>query len=158
MTFREGCFVIHVEYNYLSEALRLFITISFTKDDCCRKTALCNGDQLLDFSVPELVRSQSTLSTDPEVLQNCAGFTLCGSEGLAVGECSAVMVLLPCMLCVQIYCVVCIELLSAEFSSVNTGLGRPLFCKPLCLLNTPGGLATINHHLNRDYLNFQPIL
>ena len=29
---------------------------------CCRKTAVCNGDQLLDFSVPELVRSQSTFS------------------------------------------------------------------------------------------------
>ena len=51
---------------------------------CCRKTAVCNGDQLLDFSVPELVRSQSTFSTDPEVLQNCAGFTLCSSVGLAV--------------------------------------------------------------------------
>ena len=24
---------------------------------CCRKTAVCNRDQLLDFSVPELVRS-----------------------------------------------------------------------------------------------------
>ena len=55
---------------------------------CCRKTAVCNGDQLLDFSVPELVWSQSTFSTDPEVLQNCAGFTLCSSVDLAVGECS----------------------------------------------------------------------
>ena len=35
------------------------------KSNCCRKTALCIGDQLLDFSVPELVRSQSTFSTDP---------------------------------------------------------------------------------------------
>ena len=34
MTFREGCFVIHVEYKYLSEALEIFIiTISFTKDE-----------------------------------------------------------------------------------------------------------------------------
>ena len=33
---------------------------------CCRKTAVCNRDQLLDFSVLELVRSQSTFSTDPE--------------------------------------------------------------------------------------------
>ena len=73
----------------------------------CRKTAVCNGDQLPDFSVPELVRSQSTFSTDPEVLQNCAGFTLCSSAGLA-GKRSAVMGLTPCMLCVQIYCVVCI--------------------------------------------------
>ena len=33
MTFREGCFVIHVEYKYLIEALETFITISFTKDE-----------------------------------------------------------------------------------------------------------------------------
>ena len=62
-------------------------------------------DQLLDFSVPELVRSQSTFSTDSEVPQICAGFTLCKSAGLAVGECSAVMGLTPYMSCVQIYCV-----------------------------------------------------
>ena len=43
--------------------------------------------------------------TDPEVLQNCASFTLCGSAGLAVGQRSAVMGLTSCMLCVQIYCV-----------------------------------------------------
>ena len=36
---------------------------------CCCKTAVCIGNQLLDFSVPELVRSQSTFGTDPEVLQ-----------------------------------------------------------------------------------------
>ena len=49
---------------------------------CCRKTAVCNGNQLLDYSVPELVLSQSMLSTDPEVLQNCSDlcrFTLCSS-------------------------------------------------------------------------------
>ena len=34
MTFREGCFVIHVEYKYLSEALEIFfITICFIKDE-----------------------------------------------------------------------------------------------------------------------------
>ena len=33
MTFQEGCFVIHVEYKYLSGALETFITIIFTKDD-----------------------------------------------------------------------------------------------------------------------------
>ena len=27
-------------------------------------------------------------------------------------------------------CVVCVGLLSAEFSTVNTGLGRPMFWKP----------------------------
>ena len=114
---------------------------------CCRETAVCNGDQLLDFSVLELVLSQSTFSTDPEVLQNCASFTLFSSAGLAVSHCSAVMGLTPCMLCVQIYCVVCIGLLSAEFSTVNTGLGRPMFWKPLFLLSRPEGLATITYQL-----------
>ena len=75
--------------------------------NCCRKTAVCNGDQLLNFSLPELVRSQSTFSTDTEVLQICAGFTLCSSVGLAVGDCAAVLGFTSCMLCVQIYCVLC---------------------------------------------------
>ena len=47
---------------------------------CCCKTAVCNGDQLLDFFVLELIPSQVTFSTDPEVpIQNCAvmGFTPC---------------------------------------------------------------------------------
>ena len=52
--------------------------------------------------------------------------------GVAEGESSAVMGLTPCMLCV-----VCIGLLSAEFSTGTTGLGRPMFWKPLCLLNAP---------------------
>ena len=115
--------------------------------NCCRKTEVCNRDQLLDFSVPELVRSQSIFSTDPKAFQNCAGFTLCSFAGLAVGDCSAVMGLTPCMLCVQIYCVVCIGLLSAEFLTVNTGLGKPMLWKPLCLLSTPEGLATTNYQL-----------
>ena len=33
MTFREGCFITHVEYKYLSEAFETFFTVSFTKDD-----------------------------------------------------------------------------------------------------------------------------
>ena len=70
---------------------------SFLNRDSPYWTAVCNGDQLLDFSAPELVRSQSTFGTDSEVLKNCAG--------LVVGERSAVMALTPCMLCVQIYCV-----------------------------------------------------
>ena len=81
--------------------------------------------------MPELVRSQSTFTTDPEITQNFAGFTLCSSTGLAVGECSVVMGLTPCMLCVQVYCVLCIGLLSAEISTVNTGLGRPMLWKPV---------------------------
>ena len=43
--------------------------------------------------------------------------------------------------------VVCIGLLSAEFSNVNTGLGMLMFWKPLCLLSTPGGPATTNYQL-----------
>ena len=51
----------------------------------------------------------------------------------------------------------CIGLLSAEFSTVNTGSGRPMFWKPLCLLGTPEGrLATIKLLTYTDYLNFQP--
>ena len=36
--------------------------------------------------------------------------------------------------CTDLLYVVCIGLLFAEFSTVNTGLGRPMFWKPLCLL------------------------
>ena len=90
------------------------------QDYCYRKTAVCNGDQLLDFSVPELVRSQSTFSTDPEVLQNCASFTFCSSTGLAVSDCAAVWVWHhACCVYRFTLCVVCIKLLSAEFSTVN---------------------------------------
>ena len=92
----------------------------------CPRT-VCNGDQLFDFSVPELVWSQSMFSTEQEVLQNCASFTLCCSAGPAVGECSAVMGLTSCILC------------------VNTGLRRPMFWKPLYLLSTPDGLAATNY-------------
>ena len=47
--------------------------------------------------------------------------------------------------CTDLLCVVCIALLSAQFSTVNTGLCRPMFWKPLCLLNTPDGLASTNY-------------
>ena len=52
--------------------------------------------------------------------------------------------------CTDLLCVVCIGLLSAEFSTVNTGLGiyiyiyRPMFWKPLRLLNTPEGMVSTN--------------
>ena len=36
-------------------------------------------------------------------------------------------------------------LLSTDVSTVNTGLGRPMFWKPLCLLSVPEGLATTNN-------------
>ena len=38
--------------------------------------------------------------------------------------------------CTDLLCVVCIAFSSAEFSAVNTGLGRPMFWKSLCLLGT----------------------
>ena len=51
------------------------------------------------------------------------------------------------VVCTDLLCVVCIGLLSAEFSAVNIGLCRPMFWKPLCLLSTSEGLATtINLH------------
>ena len=51
------------------------------------------------------------------------------------------------VLCTDLPCAVCIGLLTAELSTVNTGLGRPMFWKPLCLLNTPEVLATTNYQL-----------
>ena len=47
----------------------------------------------------------------------------------------------------DLLCVVCIGLLTAEFSTMNTVLGRPMFWKLLCLLSTPDGLATTNCQL-----------
>ena len=51
------------------------------------------------------------------------------------------------VVCTDLLCVVCIGLLSVEFSTVNTGLGWPTFWKPLCLLSTPEVLATTNYQL-----------
>ena len=52
------------------------------------------------------------------------------------------------VVCPDLLCVVRIGLLFAAFSTVNTGLGRPMFWKPLCLLSTlEGRLATINYQL-----------
>ena len=47
----------------------------------------------------------------------------------------------------DLLCVACIGLLFAEFSTVKTGLGRPMFWKPLCLLSTIEGLAATNYQL-----------
>ena len=118
------------------------------KHFCVVRQQFVMGINLLDFSVPELVGSQSTFSTDPEALQNCAGFTLCSSAGLAVGDCAAVLgFTLSDVVCTDLLCVVCIGLLYAEFSTVNTGLGRPMFWTPMCLLSTPEGLVTTNYQL-----------
>ena len=51
------------------------------------------------------------------------------------------------VLCTDLLCVVCIRLLFAEFSTVNTGFGRPVFWKPLCLSSISERLATINCQL-----------
>ena len=48
------------------------------------------------------------------------------------------------VVCTDLLCVVCIGLLAVQFSTVNTGLGRPMFWKPLCLLSTPEGVAATN--------------
>ena len=51
------------------------------------------------------------------------------------------------VVCTDLLCVQCIGLLSAEFSTVNTGLSGSMFWKSLCLMSTPEGLATINYQL-----------
>ena len=63
------------------------------------------------------------------------------------------MGLTTCMLCVQIYCVVCIGLLSVELSTVNTGFRMPMLWKPLCLLSTLEGLAATNYQFTSDHFN-----
>ena len=57
--------------------------------------------------------------------------------------------------CTGLLCVVCIGLLPAKLSTVNTGLGRLTFWKPLCLLSTPEGLAATTINLHR-LLKFSP--
>ena len=98
----------HIEWNFhflMKELKNHGQLIAFC---CCPKTAVCIGDQLLDISVPVLVWSQSTFSIYLEVLHNCTGFTLCSLAVIEVSECSAVTCLTPCILCVQIYCVLCV--------------------------------------------------
>ena len=51
------------------------------------------------------------------------------------------------VVCTDLLCAVYIRLLSAEFSTLKTGLGRLMFWKRLCLLSTPEGLATTNYQL-----------
>ena len=51
------------------------------------------------------------------------------------------------VVCTDSLCVACIGLLSDEFSTMNTGLGRSMFWKPLCQLSTLKGLATTNYQL-----------
>ena len=51
------------------------------------------------------------------------------------------------IVCTDLLCVVCIGLLSPELSTVHTGLGRPMFWKPLCLLSTHEGPAATNYQL-----------
>ena len=48
------------------------------------------------------------------------------------------------VVCTDLVCGACIGLLSAEFSTVNTELGRPMFWKPL---STSEGLATSDYQL-----------
>ena len=47
----------------------------------------------------------------------------------------------------DLLCAVCIGLLPAEFSTVNTGLGRPMFWTPLCLLSAHEGLVDTRYQL-----------
>ena len=81
-------------------------------------TMMASINQLLDFSVPELVRSQSTFSTFSEVLQNCAGFTFSRSsrQRMFCSDGFDTMYVVS----TGLLCVVCIGLLSVKFSTVNT--------------------------------------
>ena len=51
-------------------------------------------------------------------------------------------------MCTDLLCVVQCIRLYAEFSTVNTVLGRPMSWKPLCLLSTPEVLVTTNYQLS----------
>ena len=112
---------------------------------------------MLDFSLPELDRSQSTFSTDPEVLQNCAGFTLRKISGSSKWRmfCSNRFDIMH-VVCTDLLSVVCIGLLSAEFSTVNTGLGRLIFWKTSVSFeySRRSGYHKLSTYI--DYLNFQP--
>ena len=57
--------------------------------------------------------------------------------------------------CTDLLCIVCIGLLSAEFSTVNTRLGRLMLWKPVSVEYSRGSGY---HKLSTciDYLNFQP--
>ena len=112
-------------------SLEISCTLYILLTCCCRKTAVCNG---INFSI--FLHRNSFLANQRLAL----------TEKYFCSNCSAVMGLTPCMLYVQIY-LMCIGLLAAEFLTVNTGLGRPMFWKPLCLLSTPEGLATTNCQL-----------
>ena len=57
------------------------------------------------------------------------------------------------VVCTDLLCVACIGLLSAEFSTVNTGLGRPMFWKPLCLFMRVWLPQTINLPTLLKFLN-----
>ena len=59
------------------------------------------------------------------------------------------------VVCTGLMC--CVHwIIIAGISTVNTGLGRPMLWKPLCLLITPEGLATTSYTTYIDYLNFHP--
>ena len=58
------------------------------------------------------------------------------------------------VVCTDLLRDLCIGLLPAEFSTVNIGLGRPTFWKPLCLLSTPGGSGYHRPSTYIDYLHF----
>ena len=53
------------------------------------------------------------------------------------------------VVCTDSLCIVCIGLLSAEFSTVNIGLSRIMFWKTLCLLSTLGVWLPLTINLHR---------
>ena len=90
-------------------------------------------------------RANQRLANTRKSFRICIGFTLCSLAGLAAGECSTVMGLTPCMLCVHIYCVLCVVCIESQLW-IQDWVGL-LFWKPLCLLSTLEGLATTDYQL-----------
>ena len=59
------------------------------------------------------------------------------------------------VVCTDLLCGACIGLLSAEFSTVNTGLGRPMFWKPVSVKYSSGsGYHKLSTYI--DYFIFNP--
>ena len=75
---------------------------------------------MLYFSVPELVWSEFTFGTDPEVLSELHRFHFVQFSRSSTGlmfSCNGLDIMF--VVCTDSLCIVCIGLLSAEFSTVN---------------------------------------
>ena len=94
---------------------------------CCRKTAVRNGDQLLDFLYRNSfgANQRLALTGSSSELRRFHMVQFSGSSSRRM-FCSNGFDTRH-VVCTDLLCVVCIGLLSAEFSTVNTELRRPIF-------------------------------